>query len=1098
MSIDEIYFKAIEYNDEKALEAYLDTACGIGTDLRRRVEKLLRARGERRDFLEPLIPPSPAAEEGIGRSIGPYRLLDVIGEGGMGIVYLAEQLEPVRRKVALKVIKPGMETKQVIARFEAERQALAMMDHPNIARVFEAGATDSGLPYFVMERVEGIPITTYCDQNQLSINDRIGLFIKVCQAVQHAHRNAVIHRDLKPSNVLIATSDGVPVPKVIDFGIAKATAGSLTEKTLFTGDIQLVGTPLYMSPEQAEMSGIVIDGRSDVYSLGVLLYELLSGATPFDQDLLRKAAFDEVRRIVREEDPPRPSDRLSSLGETLTDVTANRQTDPRKLNRSLKGELDWITMKALEKDRRRRYSSPEEFADDLKRHLENRPVAAGPPSLAYRARKFARRNRLALSAAAVIGVIAVSWGIYANQLRVSRLAITEARKEIERRESLARHRDYVSDIHQADQFVQAGQGRRALEILEKWRPAPGTPDDRNFAWYYLMRLCHNERLTLRGHVGDVYHAEFSPDGRMIVSSGKDGTARLWNATTGEAIRVIETQGGEANWATFSPDGKSIVTAHDDGRIRIWDVSRGASLGVIDSKHKTAVFCGFTPEGHLITAGRIDGFIKLWDAKSFDLLASVRANEKNIEGLAVSPDGRVLADVGGDARVRLWNTLNLSPAAPDLHFGIPMYGVDFSEDGETLVIGDVNGGVACLDRSSGKPLSSFSTARHTADVQSVAFARRGRVIASSGGYGILTLWDAETGKQIRSLLGHADKIWGVSVSLDGETILSASSDGTAKLWDAQPKELYQTLDQVEPGFNRVTFPPDGQTLMAVSLGKAKVYQPPSSAYYYVDAHPEIRAFNIKTGQQVDYQSIDTGTELSGCGISADGSVTLFVLPDASVKTWDVVTCKQLTTIKSVEQIRASRSGFLVERVINDRRDLLDSSTEAVLHQFTKAEEELVAWDKDRGVIVFYERGRLGLANTSDGSHRMSETDCFRPVASCFSPDSRLLAIGDSQAVIQLWDMAMFKPIAILLGHNNLAIELGFSPDGKVLLSAGNDHQIQIWDLVSKEKLIALSELPADSRHFCFSPDGRTLAFVSDGRPRWIETSLLDRREEVSVP
>ena len=287
-------------------------------------------------------------------------------------------------------------------------------------------------------------------------------------------------------------------------------------------------------------------------------------------------------------------------------------------------------------------------------------------------------------------------------------------------------------------------------------------------------------------------------------------------------------------------------------------------------------------------------------------------------------------------------------------------------------------------------------------------------------------------------------------------------------------------------------------MAVSLGKAKVYQPPSSAYYYVDAHPEIRAFNIKTGQQVDYQSIDTGTELSGCGISADGSVTLFVLPDASVKTWDVVTCKQLTTIKSVEQIRASRSGFLVERVINDRRDLLDSSTEAVLHQFTKAEEELVAWDKDRGVIVFYERGRLGLANTSDGSHRMSETDCFRPVASCFSPDSRLLAIGDSQAVIQLWDMAMFKPIAILLGHNNRALELGFSPDGKVLLSAGNDHQIQIWDLVSKEKLIALSELPADSRHFCFSPDGRTLAFVSDGRPRWIETSLLDRREEVSVP
>ena len=320
----------------------------------------------------------------------------------MGVVYVAEQTQPVRRKVALKIIKPGMDTKQVIARFEAERQALAMMDHPNIAKVLDAGATESGRPYFVMELVRGIPITDYCDREQLSIPERLELFVLVCRAVQHAHQKGIIHRDLKPSNILVTVIDGAAVPKVIDFGVAKATGAALTERTLYTGFHQFVGTPLYMSPEQADLSGMDMDTRSDIYSLGVLLYELLTGTTPFDQETFRTAAFDEMRRIIREEEPPKPSTRLSSLGATRTTVSANRKADARHLDRTVRGELDWIVMKALEKDRRRRYETANDFAADVMRYLTDQPVEACPPSAWYPLGKFARRNRVALTTTGLV------------------------------------------------------------------------------------------------------------------------------------------------------------------------------------------------------------------------------------------------------------------------------------------------------------------------------------------------------------------------------------------------------------------------------------------------------------------------------------------------------------------------------------------------------------------------------------------------------------------------------------------------------------------------------------------------------------------------
>ncbi|MHC4071497.1 MAG: protein kinase domain-containing protein, partial [Planctomycetota bacterium] len=793
-NVKQVFAEALEKSIEER-PAYLNEACSEDADLRAEVEELLKAHEQAGDFMEaPAIEAEVTLEdtaptEGHGTVIGRYKLLEKIGEGGFGVVWAAEQKKPVKRRVALKIIKLGMDTKQVVARFEAERQALALMDHPNIAKVLDAGSTDTGRPYFVMELVRGIPITNYCDQVKLSTQDRLDLFIKVCNAVQHAHQKGIIHRDIKPSNILVTLHDGVPVPRIIDFGIAKATQQELTEMTIYTQHHQFIGTPAYMSPEQAEMSGLDIDTRSDIYSLGVLLYELLTGRTPFDEKELMQSGIDQMRKIIREQEPPKPSTKFATLQLKEQSTTAARHsTDSPRLISLIRGDLDWIVMKCLEKNRTRRYDTTNGLALDVARHLSNEPVVARPPTAVYRLQKAWRRNKVVYTAAGmvlaslIIGISLSIWQAWvatgarldAEEARAAESALREEAQEEEREQRL---NAYAADMNLAQRYLNENSLSEVKELLDRYR---NEEDVRGIYWRHLDDVIKDDESHTFPHETMVRSISLSADGARLASNTMSGRVRLYDVDSRKLLWEYGgghmSHGAQDGSVALSPDGR-LLAADQQGTLKVWDAE--SEELVFSQEHVVAPIC-FADSQSLV--GVTETGLHIWNTADWtnrkltgDVLG---VPDIQFSALTCTPDSsRLIFSPTRFASKLIVYSLATGTVEGELT-GLDRPSV-ISTDGSLVAAGGWGGYVSVWNLTSFERVTQFKA--HSSIVLGVALSPDGRTLVTGGNDSTIKMWDTETFSVKRSLKGHHSQIWNLKFSGDGRYLASASMDQSVKLW-----------------------------------------------------------------------------------------------------------------------------------------------------------------------------------------------------------------------------------------------------------------------------------------------------------------------------
>ncbi|WP_419580517.1 protein kinase domain-containing protein [Stieleria magnilauensis] len=1070
--------------------------------------------------------------------IGPYKLLQQIGEGGMGSVYLAEQIEPVERRVALKIIKPGMDTKTVIARFEAERQALAMMDHPNIAKVLDVGMTNSGRPYFVMELVRGVPITQYCDEHQLTPRERLELFLPVCQAVQHAHQKGIIHRDIKPSNVLVAEYDDRAVTKIIDFGLAKAMEKRLTAKTMFTEFGLIVGTPDYMSPEQAKLNQMDIDTRSDIYSLGVLLYELLSGNTPFDRQRMRSAAFDELLRIIREEEPPKPSLRLSTV-DTLPSIAANRHITPAELTRQLSGDLDWIVMKTLEKDRSRRYDTANGLANDLRRYLDDEPVEACPPSASYRFKKFARRNKAAMlttttvAAALILGLVGTAWQAV-RATREQRRAVMASREEVIQRTQAEQQRDraqqaetraeeqtamaraaaqnelqqrteavaaselakkyelrarqnlYAAHMNLAHQAWQESNIPRVLELLERHVPLPGEPDWRSFEWYYLLGLCNRDELTIP--CGHSWHAPaFSPDGKLIAVAKYRKSIELWDLSRRERIKVFEDNAVEGPLA-FSADGTLLVSASED-IATLWDVTTGQPIRRFGPHEPKLKFVAFTPDGQtLVTVqsgtadgtGAVPSVVRVWDVRTGEMLHDRIRDPEAIWSFAMSPDGEKLV-LGASDDFPAWEVSTGKRVRLNLR-GVGN-NVAWAPTGHKLATYDRQE-IVIWDAATGQDLKRFEAP----SPWEMAFSPDGRWLATPHKDSTVRLWDVETGEQLSLFRGHSQWIFRVVFSPDGKRIASVGRDRSVKVWRLDAPRLTGELKThsasrhfQHPGRDRVAISPVGNLLAGVSN----------------DSNVVIR--DLQTGGEL--ATSDVGSSIHAIQFSPDGE-RLAIAHSGGMQILDPQSAEVIQTRaggSAVWTVSFSPDGRLLAAGMENRKvEILNADTLTTHFVFPEQYDchiRKVAFSPDGSSFLLATIGtdkgtnsQLEIWDVKDWTLRASPRITNRWLTDlAFSRDGLTFAVSQGSfflprtgATTTLFDASTGSQLAKLTGDDSYHMAVAFSNDDKTLATASSQGEVTLWDIETLEERMTITWEGGNVTSSAWWPFIVSLAFSPDGR------------------
>jgi serine/threonine protein kinase/WD40 repeat protein len=1091
----EILAEALRLLTPAEQAAYVRGAAGGDEEFRQRIEALLRAHDNAGEFLDnsraavtastlPITTGMVPLTEKPGDRIGRYKLLEQIGEGGCGVVYVAEQEEPVHRRVALKVIKLGMDTRQVVARFEAERQALALMDHPNIAKVLDGGATETGRPFFVMELVKGVRITDYCDKNNLSTTERLGLFIQVCHAIQHAHQKGIIHRDIKPSNILVTLHDGVPVPKVIDFGIAKATTDQrLTDKTLYTAIEQFIGTPAYMSPEQAELSGLDIDTRSDIYALGVLLYELLTGKTPFDAKRLVEAGLNEIRRIISEEEPPRPSTRLSTLtAEEQTTTAKLRHTDPPKLVHLVRGDLDWIVMKCLEKDRTRRYETANGLADDLERHLGNEPIQARPASNLYRLRKFARRHRLpvvaagAVTAALIVGLGLAAWGFVSEKKSRRRAEAAEATQTGLRQKAEAAERKATDKLWDA-YLAQARANRRghvagrrfdSLAILAQAAEIRPSLELRNEAIACLtvpdLRLGNRWALSRHALSGFAFDSTLERyallderDDLVLRRTGGDAPATYLG---GYATNVV--------WGLrFSPDDRwlAVLCSGQDQRAwrcQLWDLNR-KEIALTLADVKRLEWVDFSSEGRWVAAGDTNGAITIRELASGQPTQTFSAG-KDLLCVRFDPGGARLAVSHGEA-IGIW------------------------------------------DVKTGQALQSF---RHARRVWAVAWHPTGTRLAAGCEDNRLYVWDIETGQTRTVMAGHQGIVNYVAFSHAGDLLASSSWDYTVKLWDPFTGSELVSHDGLGKEMRELKFSPDDRLLAyAFNLGPMVA----SFGVFEVAAGRECRMMPYELSSvQMSF--------IPWIGFSPEGRC-LAVLDQDGLRFWDAATAQALAFLPY--RPMTFGTGYQLQSVAFHPSDgLLVSSTVSLSELQMKFEEHEstlrigplrqdpnasdmgcpFAWINQQGdqFAVTCLNGHVHLLDEKT-RRELVRLESPSRASVALSPDGQWVAtgnVGGGSNSVRLFHLPATN-VAHKLPISGRAI-VRFSPDGK-WLGVGRGLGVEIYRTGSWQLAHSISATNGLYSHgiFCFSPDGRILALApSDFQVRLVDVETATELATLAAP